>query len=257
MPEKTTEMILVKSKGFTLIELLVVIAIISLLVSILLPSLKKAQELAKRAVCSISLKNAGLAMNMYAEDSDGVFVTHLWLEPVWLLVGGSPYGINSLYQGGYLDSEQAVFCPEDEQGEKPLHWMPGYTPRVFYGYGYDGWANPATPQENRPFNPLHLGDVSNAAGTIAYSDKMYSSAFFYHEEGCNAVFMDGHAAWIPDQNGILKDWIGMPVDGGSPPYYGGINPPKAYKLMEYLAGNSNPELFPDYLNLPDADGYGL
>jgi prepilin-type processing-associated H-X9-DG protein len=91
--------------------------------------------------------------------------------------------------------------------------------------------------------------VSNAAGTIAYSDKMYNSDTFYHEEGCNAVFMDGHAAWIPDQNGILKDFI-----AANPPYYGGVLGAKAYKLMEYLAGNNNPD-FPDWT--PDADDYGL
>ena len=53
-------------KGFTLIELLVVIAIIALLVSILLPSLNKARELAKRAICKTRLKGFGTAFEIYA-----------------------------------------------------------------------------------------------------------------------------------------------------------------------------------------------
>lgn len=60
-------------KGFTLIELLVVIAIIALLLSIVMPSLKKAKEISRSVVCKTNLRNIHMALAMYAEDnSDGV-----------------------------------------------------------------------------------------------------------------------------------------------------------------------------------------
>lgn len=57
-----------KTKGFTLIELLVVIAIIALLVSILLPSLNRARELAKRALCGTNLSGIGKALAIYQNE---------------------------------------------------------------------------------------------------------------------------------------------------------------------------------------------
>lgn len=57
-----------QGKGFTLIELLVVIAIIALLVTILLPSLTRAKELAKRASCSANMKGIVNALMMYSND---------------------------------------------------------------------------------------------------------------------------------------------------------------------------------------------
>jgi len=58
--------------GFTLIELLVVIAIVTLLLSVLMPALKKAKELGKRAVCLNHTRQLTISWKMYADDYDGL-----------------------------------------------------------------------------------------------------------------------------------------------------------------------------------------
>ena len=59
-----------KRKGFTLIELLVVIAIIALLMSILVPALARARQLAYRLLCQTNLAGIGKVMALYAYDSE-------------------------------------------------------------------------------------------------------------------------------------------------------------------------------------------
>ena len=59
-----------KAVGFTLIELLVVISIISLLASIMVPSLNHAMELARRAKCATNLYHvATIGLTLYAHDA--------------------------------------------------------------------------------------------------------------------------------------------------------------------------------------------
>lgn len=82
-----------RNKGFTLIELLMVIAIIGVLIGFLAPSVAKATQRAKMAGDLNSLKQVGLAMQMYADDHSGK----------------SPSAISDLV-GSYLDDPNVVAC---------------------------------------------------------------------------------------------------------------------------------------------------
>jgi prepilin-type N-terminal cleavage/methylation domain-containing protein/prepilin-type processing-associated H-X9-DG protein len=57
-------------KAFTLIELLVVIAIIALLLSILMPALKKVKAAGQAVVCASNMGQIGKAMVLYSETYD-------------------------------------------------------------------------------------------------------------------------------------------------------------------------------------------
>jgi prepilin-type N-terminal cleavage/methylation domain-containing protein len=112
-----------KKRAFTLIELLVVIAIIALLLALLMPALRLAQDQAMAIICVSDLKTLSLAWFTYANENDDQLVGgHIGRNPHdWVqgppsgnnTIEGKKIGIKEGHLFPYVKDVDVYHCPGD------------------------------------------------------------------------------------------------------------------------------------------------
>ncbi len=120
-------------RAFTLIELLVVIAIIALLLSVLLPSLRKAKQQAQTVICKSNLHQWNMVFKMYTDDHNDKFHSG-WGGSAAL----SQWWMDSARQY-YGDVDKIRCCPTATRPQWNLDGSrgPGYDRRPFMAWGID------------------------------------------------------------------------------------------------------------------------
>jgi prepilin-type N-terminal cleavage/methylation domain-containing protein/prepilin-type processing-associated H-X9-DG protein len=206
--------------GFTLIELLVVIAIIAILASLLLPALGIAKIKAQRTYCLNSMKQIGLAVNLYISDYEHYPLMHSWgrawgndhalrndrkympevLEPY---IGRNPSQLTDSQRNGRglpdVPTAGVFMCPIGSKSTDPRM----SNNRVIRNESSYVWNHIYLTKDRsryvteKPVSGRPSSDIRNASiAVLVWEMPYWEYEGMPHKEGINLVFGDGHAEWM-------------------------------------------------------------
>ena len=193
--------------AFTLVELLVVIGIITILISILLPTVTRVREQARRTACLSNLRQVHMAFHFYAQG-------HKDQEPLGYRAGfkqfnSMVYSFTSqkivlfgwLYNANLMQQPNVFFCPSETDARSMMEteenpWPPGIDPakHTYTGYG-------SRPEINIPDDPgpgIQMPRLSRFKNKAIFGDltALPDRVNTRHRTGVNVLYGDGSASWV-------------------------------------------------------------
>lgn len=229
------------ARGFSLLDVLVTMAVISVLMALLLPSLAKVNETARRVVCQSNVRQVGLGVLMYADDWNGQLPPSMYLargtaratsrpqDMVTLRVPETdnpdqPWdGLGILFTAGYLPAPKVFYCPS-HTGDNPysryaMQWStdgsgPG---EVVCNYHYRGEGPMHPVRANEPPAPtttaLYLIDPTRSS---LLADGMRVRSDNNHKVGVNFFRADLTVHWYADPTRRLMNMLPIHKDDATP-----------------------------------------
>ena len=205
-------------RAFTLVELLIVIAIIGVLVGLLMPTVGRARESARRAACLSHLRQVHQSFLLFAEENGGhVPLGHRAIgnppRPVKqfnsMVYSGTSKKFclfGALYKTGGMKRPEIFFCPSNEDPQSNFNsesnpWPPGpettSTTNGWAGYGCrpDKQLPDIEPGAQVPASMPRLSEF-HAKAIFADLVAVPARVDRRHREGVNVLYGDGAAQWV-------------------------------------------------------------
>ncbi len=207
-------------RAFTVIDVLVSIAVIAVLISLLLPSLAKVNETARRVVCQSNVRQIGLGLVMYADDYKGFLPPSIYMPlgasgmmprgegvrpqdmvAIRLPVLENPNGwdgLGMLYQHGYMSAPKVYYCPSHMGENHFSKYAPTWNEthgEIYANYHFRGIgpARPGTPA----LLTANLYKIDPAHSSLL-ADGLQTRSDFNHKVGANFFRADLTVHWFED-----------------------------------------------------------
>jgi prepilin-type N-terminal cleavage/methylation domain-containing protein len=195
-----------RAKAFTLVELLVVVSIMTVLLAMLLPSLRGAKDAAVRVKCMTQMRKIVLAAHFYADDNERYFPAR---NPIGYgyphetkRTSNSKYDLNEPFLNPYVGDRLVVFCPALLDRISPTT-NPGAFEERFCSTQYHVYPKDVFWQVDRP----DLSKPHNIAGRAAIWScfaRVKNGVYMAHgepgsydePEGMISAMSDGAAGWV-------------------------------------------------------------
>ena len=215
-------------RAFTLIELLVVVGIIAILLSILIPTLSRARDQARRVACASNLRQLMYAAMMYSKENKGG----------WYITAHD-YSSDSLESliPGYIKDPKVAVCPgtrnvvdlrvvaNDPASGRPyyphLRATSGYAEDTNGGHSYEVfcWGGRAEYPDGVKITSDYLMTYKNVRrpsetfimldrdqGPFGTVNNWPEKIDNHGQKGLNLAFVDGHVEFV-DRAGMVRAFL--------------------------------------------------